>query len=348
MNSFIIKTMIGFLSLGAMTGVGILTKDYIKNDDELTSIASVVKKSSALEEANQEIKQAEKELNEAKEVKEEALEKVKNAEELINKASKEKEEAILEIENAKTTKERQKAQAKIDAATSKIEEAKKTKESAEKEVERVTKVVEQKEQNKQKAEEKAATLKENENKQNQAFSNKKTESNSNVTNNKTQSTTKNDTTTKQNEESEEQGPKYDLNDYPELLDKINEETKKQEKEIEEEAKKKTVEFHFYSTNRNLTIHCTGDYCGDSGHIWFVEVECDLNKCEGFTNSSGNKVSTLLVGRRADITEFNVTPPAAKYGYKFVGWELISSRRLVENEQGKGYLSGKYIATYEKV
>ncbi len=352
MNKFIIKTMIGFLSLGAVTGAGVLTKNYTKHDDQLTNITKVANKSSNLKEINQEIKQAEEELKEAKEVKEKAVKEVKNAEKAINKASKEKEKAILELKNAKTTEEKKNAQAKIDAATTKIEQAEKTKKSAEKKVEKASKTVEQKEQNKQSVEEKAAAVKEKENTQNQMVSNKKSEStssNSNGTNNKTQSTTKNNTTTKQKEESEEQGPKYDLSDYPDILNKINEETKRQEKEIEEEAKKKTVEFHFYSTNKNLLIHCTEDYCGDSGHIWFVEVECDLNKCEGFTDSrTGTQVSNLIIGRRADITELNITPPAAKYGYKFVGWELISSRRLVENEEGKGYLSGKYIATYEKI
>ncbi len=340
MNRIVIKTIIGFLSLGAVTGSGILTKNYIKNDGQLISVAKVAQKSSVLKDVDQEIKEAKKELNEAKDDKEKAEERVKNAEEMISKATKEKEEAILELKNAKTTEERQKAQAKIDAATTKIDQAKKTKESAEKEVERAAKVVEQKEQ----IVEEKVTAKEN--KQNQAVSNKKTESNSNTTNNKKQSTTKNNTTTKQKEE--EQGPKYDLSDYPDILDKINEETKRQEKEIEEEAKKKTVEFHFYSTNKDLLIRCTEDYCGDSGHIWFVELECDPTKCEGFTNSSGNKVSTLLVGRRADITNYTISAPAAKYGYRFVGWELISSRKAVSNELGSGVLSGKYIATYEKV
>ncbi len=337
MNKIVIKTMIGCLSLGAVTGAGILTKNYTKHDGQLTNIAKAAQKSSYLKDVNQEIKQAEEELKEAKAVKEKAEQEVKNAEETINKASKEKEEAILELKNAKTPEERKIAQEKIDAATTKIEQAEKTKKSAEKKVEIASKTVEQKEQNKQSVEEKAAAVKES------------TKSNSNVTSNKTQSTTKNNTTTKQKEESEEQGPKYDLSDYPDILNKINEETKRQEEEIRKEAEKKTVEFHFYSTSKSLPIYCTESYCGDSGHIWFVEVECDLNKCEGFTDSrTGTQVSTLLIGRRADITSYTVTAPAPKYGYRFTGWELISSRKAVSNELGSGILSGKYIATYEKV
>ncbi len=340
MNKIVIKTMVGFLSLGAVTGAGVLTKNYTKHDDQLTNIAKVAQGNSSLKYVNQEIKQAKEELNEAKEAKEKAEKEVKNAEETINKASKEKEEAILELKNAKTPEERKAAQEKIDAATAKIEQAEKTKKSAEKKVEEANKTVEQKEQN---VEEKVAAAKEKENKQNQMVSNKKSESNksnSNVTNN---------TTTKQKEESEGQGPKYDLSDYPDILNKINEETKRQEEEIRKEAEKKTVEFHFYSTNKSLPIRCTESYCGDSGHIWFVEVECDLNKCEGFTDSrTGTQVSTLLIGKRADITNYTVTAPAAKYGYRFVGWELISSRKAVSNELGSGVLSGKYIATYEKV
>ena len=246
---------------------------------------------------------------------------------------------MLELKNAKTPEERKIAQEKIDAATSKLEQAKKTKKLAEKKVEEASKTVEQKEQNKQNIEEKLAAIEENENKPTQNTSSKKSASNSNVNNNKT--------TTKQKEE-EEQGSKYDLSNYPDILNKINEETKRQEKEIRKEAEKKTVEFHFYSTNKTLPIRCTESFCGDSGHIWFIEVECDLNKCEGFTDSrTGSKVGTLLIARRADITSITLTAPAAKYGYKFMGWELISSRKAVSNELGEGVLSGKYIATYEK-
>ena len=122
-------------------------------------------------------------------------------------------------------------------------------------------------------------------------------------------------------------------------------------ELLTKAKNNKVEFHYYSTNKSLTMHCKGDHCGEDqqGYIWFVEVECDLNKCEGFTDSrTGTQVSTLLIGRRADITSYTVTAPAPKYGYRFTGWELISSRKAVSNELGSGILSGKYIATYEKV
>ncbi len=342
MNKIVVKTTIGFLSLGLIAGAGILTTNYIKYDSQSTYTAKIAQKSFALKDLEQEIKKAEKELNEAKEVKKETEKEVKNAEEAINEASKEKEEAIAELEKAKTTEEKKVAQAKIDAATEKIKQAEEAKKTAEKKVEEATKTVEQKEQNKQIAEEKVAKVKETEDEENKVVFNKKAESNS---------TAKNNTTTKQKDESEEQGAKFDLSEHQDLLDKINKKTEEQVKEIEEEAKKKTVEFHFYSSNKELMISCRGDHCGEDqqGYIWFVELECDLNKCEGFTDTTtGTKVSKLLSGRRGDITNYTVTAPAAKYGYRFVGWELVSTRKMVTNELGTGALLGKYIATYEKI
>lgn len=352
MNKIIIKTTIGFLSLGLITGADILTTNYTKQDSQLAYTAKSAQRSSSLNSAEQEIEQLE-ELN-ANEVKENAEKELKNAEEVINKISKEKEEAIVELNNAKTTKEKKAAQAKIDAATEKIKQAEVTKKSAEKKVEEAIKIVEKQEQNKQIVEEKGAEVNET---INNVVSDKNSEYNSTVTDNKTQSTTKNNTPANNNtpatqkEELEEQGPKFDLSEYQDLLDKINKKTEEQVKEIEEEAKKKTVEFHFYSSNKELILRCRGDHCGEDqqGYIWFVELECDLNKCEGFTDSTtGAKVSKLLLGRRGDVTYYTVTAPAAKYGYKFVGWELVSTRKTATNDLGTGALLGKYIATYEKV
>ncbi len=355
MNKIVIKTTVGFLSLGLITGAGILTKNYIKHDGGLTYTTKSAQKNSSLKNMEQEVKQAEEELNKAKEDKEAAEQEVKNAEEAINEASKEKEEALAELENAKTPEEKKVAQAKIDAATEKIKQAEETKKSAEKKVEEATKTVEEKEQNKKDAEEKVAEAKKTESKENKVASNKTSESNSTTESKKTQSTTKNNTTTKQEQKqenkSEEQGSKFNLSDYPELMDKINKTTEEQVKQIEEEAKKKTVEFNFYSANKELFISCRGDHCGEDqqGYIWFVELECDLNKCEGFTDpSTGTKVSNLLSGRRGDVTTYTVMAPAAKYGYRFVGWQLVSTRKMATSDLGTGIVLGKYIATYEKI
>ncbi len=345
MKKIVFKTTIGFLSLGIIAGAGILATNYIKHDGQLTYTSEIAQKNSSLKDIEQEIKKAEEDLDKAEVVKEEAENEVKKAEETISEASKEKEVAIAELKNAKTAEEKEIAQAKIAEATEKMEQAEETKKVAEKKVEEATKTVEQ---NKQTVEEKVAEKKATEN---EIVSNKTTESNATVTNNKTQSTAKNNTTTKQKDESEEQGSKFDLSKYPDLLDEINKKTEEQVKDIEEEAKKKTVEFHFYSANKELMLRCRGDHCGEDqqGYIWFVELECDLNKCEGFTDSTtGNKVSKVLLGRRGDITSYTVIAPAAKYGYKFVGWELVSTRKIATNELGTGYLLGKYIATYEKI
>lgn len=344
MNKIIIKITTSLVSLGLVTYVGVLTTNQIKQEKQLTYIAKNDQKESSLKSPEQ----VEEELNEAKEAKKEAEQELKNAEETIQKALKEKEEATAELENVKTAEEKEEIQARIDAATEKMKQAEETKKSAEEKVEKATSVVEEKEQNKQITEEKIEEAEETTNKE---VASKASNTNSTTTNSTTQSPTKSNATTEQKDGSEEQGNKFDLDKYQWLLDKVNKTTEEQLKEIEEEAKKKTVEFHFYSSNKELMLRCRGDHCGEDqqGYIWFVELECDLNKCEGFTNTTtGTKVSKLLLGRRGDITNYTVTAPAAKSGYKFVGWELVSTRKVATNELGTGALLGKYIATYEKI
>ena len=344
MNKIIIKITTSLVSLGLVTYVGVLTTNQIKQEKQLTYIAKNDQKESSLKSPEQ----VEEELNEAKEAKKEAEQELKNAEETIQKALKEKEEATAELENVKTAEEKEEIQARIDAATEKMKQAEETKKSAEEKVEKATSVVEEKEQNKQITEEKIEEAEEITNKE---VASKASNTNSTTTNSTTQSPTKSNATTEQKDGSEEQGNKFDLDKYQWLLDKVNKTTEEQLKEIEEEAKKKTVEFHFYSSNKELMLRCRGDHCGEDqqGYIWFVELECDLNKCEGFTDTTtGTEVSKLLLGRRGDITNYTVTAPAAKSGYKFVGWELVSTRKVATNELGTGALLGKYIATYEKI
>ncbi len=56
-------------------------------------------------------------------------------------------------------------------------------------------------------------------------------------------------------------------------------------------------------------------------IWFAEFKCDLSMCEGFDEHYSNgKVSSVIEGRRGNIDFITMDAPAAKEGYKFVGWK----------------------------
>ena len=325
------------------------TLNYVEKENSEEAIADVntalTEAEKLVNDANEKVEAAKEEEKKVEAVKEEAEKEITDAEEEDEKASlnakiKEAEEqaqqALKAKEEAEAKAKKAEEDAKIAEQKRKDAEAEQAKKAAE--AERIRKEAEEAEKTRKEAEEAAKEATETKVESEPLTSSNKSANNTTTANNASES-----------KKEEEQGSKFDLNNYPELLEQINEKTKKQEKEIKEEAAKKKVEFHFYSTNKNLTIHCREDFCGDSGHIWFVELECDSDKCEGFTDSNGKQVSTMLVGRRANITEITVTAPAAKPGYKFVGWELISSRRLVENGLGdKGYLTGKYIATYKKI
>ncbi len=351
MNKIVIKTTIGFLSLGLIVvGAQNFNNYHIKQDSQLNYVGKKAQNSSSGTKVSQVKKQAEenvsvdeKELSEAKEVQEKAEKEVKKAEEAISKASKVKEKALVDLQNAKTTEEKKAAQAKIEEATKEINQAQEAKKSAEKKVEEAAKTVEQKSQNKQK----------------QTVSNTTSQSNSTATNNNTQSTTnknksttQNNTTTNQKETESEQGPKFDLSKYEEIQKQINEQIEQEKKRMEEEAQKKTVNFHFYTTTKTLTVRCNDESCGEGkqGYIWFVEFECDLNKCEGFdAPGTGLKKGDVFIGRRGDITEYTMEPPAAKYGYKFVAWELISANKNRITINGdEGLQIAKYVAVYEKI
>lgn len=377
------------VTTGAVTGAVITTKvmsnksffngisnqktlNYVEKENSEEAIADVntalTEAEKLVNDANEKVEAAKEEEKKVEAVKEEAEKEITDAEETIKNAEATVTEAKKALESAESEDEKASLNAKIKEAEEQAQQALKAKEEAEakaKKAEEDAKIAEQKrkdaeaeqakkaaeaERIRKEAEEAEKTRKEAEEAAKKAAETQ-VESEPLTSSNKTanNTTTANNATETKKEEEEQQGNKYDLNNYPEILEQINEETKKQEEKLKEEAAKKKVEFHFYSTNKNLTIHCREDFCGDSGHIWFVELECDSDKCEGFTDSNGKQVSTMLVGRRADITEITVTAPAAKPGYKFVGWELISSKRLVENGLGdKGYLTGKYIATYEKI
>ena len=121
---------------------------------------------------------------------------------------------------------------------------------------------------------------------------------------------------------------------------------------EPEEKESTLEFHFYSTLKTITVRRTSEYdnlaiCGKdgSGCVWLIDFSCDMNKCVGFNEpGSGLLKGDVRIGRRGDISSYTMTAPDAKPGYKFKQWEIISARK----NQTNGVLIGKYIAIYEKI
>ncbi len=120
--------------------------------------------------------------------------------------------------------------------------------------------------------------------------------------------------------------------------------------------KQEVEFHFYSNLNPLTVrlydhenYYTTSRCGatGSGCIWFAEFACDLNECVGFPDdNTGELKDDVIYSRRADIKEYTIQAPEARYGYKFKQWELISEQKnTIYGQTGIAY---KYVAVYEKV
>ena len=125
-----------------------------------------------------------------------------------------------------------------------------------------------------------------------------------------------------------------------------------------EEEKSSVEFHFYSTMKTITIHrneskTNENYwsgCGVDGRgcIWFADFSCDMNACEGFVEpGSGSLKNSIRIGRRGDILEYTMEAPKAKPGYKFKQWEIISANKNITNTETPGILISKYIAIYEK-
>ncbi len=374
----------GIVTAGVFT-FGISTyNNFVKANDQkklsfVENEVSTLEKANPLEEAenqvretNAKVESANEEVKKANAAKEEASKEMTNAKEALKNALNAQKAAEAEVKAAKTPQEKKVAEEKVKAAKELVKKAEENKIAAESKLEEAKKSVQQAEEAKQAAEIEAQKAIENkealENNIEKKTVETKTENKTveTKTETKTENKTKNKTVETKVEKKNTQTNKTTTNNQDngaanqrELSaadwEVINKALQAEQERLAQEGKQEVpeehkVEFHFYTTNKNLTIHCTEDYCGNSGYIWFIELECDLNKCEGFTDSTtGKQVSTLLVGKRADITEHNVTAPAAKPGYKFVGWELISSRRLVENGLGeKGYLTGKYIANYEKI
>ena len=348
MNKLITKLTVGLMAIGLITGIGVLATNGLNHEEQLSYIAKNQMKSSSL-------KEAEQELSEAENVKVEAEEKVETAKEEVKTATIEKEKAEEELKNATTEEAKQEIQAKIDAANDKIEKAEEKVKVAEQEVQEATDKVQEATQKVEEVKEAETTTSTTTTNSTTSSTTKEAATNSTTTSTTTTSTTtkkptttttKKATTTTKKVESQ-QGPKYDLNNYPSIMEQINKQIEAEKKKMEEEAKKKTVEFHFYSTNRTLTVHCTESFCGKSYYIWSLELECNPEQCEGFYDSkTGKNVPKLLVQTRADTTSFTFTAPAPKYGYRFVGWELISARKTAE--ASNNFIFGKYIATYEKI
>ncbi len=72
----------------------------------------------------------------------------------------------------------------------------------------------------------------------------------------------------------------------------------------------------------------------SGAIWFVGFTCDMSRCDGFDNHVGQKVETVLEGRRGDIPTIKMTAPTAKPGYVFDGWYEVENDDHTENSGKK--------------
>ena len=317
----------------------------IENKEEIEKMEAKV------ESANQEVSKAES-------VKKEADEAVKKAENL-------KEEAETELKNAKTEEEIKIAQEKVtkaektlkkatkvqEEAQTKVEEATKVKESGQAKVEQVTKTVEEAKEEKKSVEtqnQNVNTVKETQPKQTTAA--KQVEE----TNRKT---VQSKTTTTNNEEG---GAAKQRELSAEDWDVINKALQDEHDRLEREGKlpeveEHNVEFHFYSTIKDLKVRRNGDdslwsHCGNDGVncIWFVEFSCDMNECEGFAEPGTNALSgKVLIGRRGDTTEYVMQPPKAKPGYKFKAWEMVSVHGEITQYGETGVLVSKYRAVYEK-
>ncbi len=80
-------------------------------------------------------------------------------------------------------------------------------------------------------------------------------------------------------------------------------------------------------------------------IWFVGFTCDTSRAEGFDNHQGQKVATVLEGRRGneDLSKMTITmkAPKAKEGFRFEGWYEVESTvdtkgKKVENTSSDNY------------
>ncbi len=108
--------------------------------------------------------------------------------------------------------------------------------------------------------------------------------------------------------------------------------------------------HKWDSTGKYCIECcgeNGDQCSNdskvwwsvwksnnrSGAIWWAGFMCQLNVCDGFTNSYGKKVDVLVEGRRGSNETMSMKAPAAKDGYVFAGWyDLATNQKVTTNGQ----------------
>ncbi len=282
------------------------------------------------EEAGAKVESTRKEVEKTTANQKAAEEELTKADDLLKNAKKAQEAAEAEVKSAKTAEAKKVAEEKVKAAKEEVANA--------------TQVQKEANTKKQAAEEEAKQAEENIRNTQQ--------SNNAITSNES----------KANESSTEQKSGGFLTD--EILKKAAEGEKRDRENYEKALKEKgltppsnehTVEFHFYSTLRDLKVRRNGDAdywatCGEDGVncIWFAEFTCDMNECEGFAEPGSNELSGhVLLGRRGDTKEYIMQPPKAKPGYRFKAWEIVSAHGTVTQYGETGVLVSSYRAVYEK-
>ncbi len=388
MKKLSVKTITGLLiASGVVTAVGytIFAKNNLFETNPILAVNDVgeFKKANVLEEAENQVKEAQtkvetadQELAKATNAKKEAQAEFEKATEAIEKAEIAKSEAEAQVKAAKTENERKVAEEKVKAMEEKIKKAESTKKAAEAKVETATENVRKAEDNKKMVEEQvqAATkenIKVNEVEKEQV----KTVVQEEQTKKEEEPTTENrtlpqwalDIAAANEQKAKEEQAKIEADNKnkadqakAERAEKAaEEERKRQEREAWEADIKKQSDvvngydtydrsFNFSSTpsnaaeerylasldrvkskvsgivtkNANITVDKSVNLA--NGQIWWVEMSCDLTKCEGFTGHFNTaKVSVRLEGLRDSIENITLTAPKAKAGYKFVGWKTYT-------------------------
>ena len=329
----------------------------------------------AITKAKEAKKLAEAEVRNAttKEAKAAAEAKVKAAEDAVTKAEATKKDATVKAQNAE--KAITEAQNNKNAAEQRVQKAEENKKAIEEEIRKTQETEENTSEPKQQTTTEVAK-KETTTKAVNSQNNKTTASQNNTSTSTTTTTTtkennqnivnqNNNNTTVTNPNTNEsrsltdeqlkkmldaaaKGEELDRQKYEEEYEKVHGHAPEEEKH--------EVEFHFYSNLNPLKVrlydhvnYYTTSRCGatGSGCIWFAEFACDLNECVGFPDDvTGELKDDVIYSRRADIKEYTMQAPEARYGYKFKQWELISERKnTIYGQTGLAY---KYVAVYEKV
>ena len=290
-----------------------------------------------------------------KEAKAAAEAKVKAAEDAVTKAEATKKDATVKAQNAE--KAITEAQNNKNAAEQRVQKAEENKKAIEEEIRKTQETEENTSEPKQQTTTEVAK-KETTTKAVNSQNNKTTASQNNTSTSTTTTTTTKDNTNESRLLTDEQlkkmldaaakGEELDRQKYEEEYEKVHGHAPEEEKH--------EVEFHFYSNLNPLKVrlydhvnYYTTSRCGatGSGCIWFAEFACDLNECVGFPDDvTGELKDDVIYSRRADIKEYTMQAPEARYGYKFKQWELISERKnTIYGQTGLAY---KYVAVYEKV